>query len=474
MIFHKALFCIIIISCLITSIIIWAIMFVKCRSCKIRIPIKEYDAKYVLPIFIAFLLIINAVILIKNELSRYYSFTEMVTDNLNMILNISSAAFLIFVNLSFPKAYLTEKGVISVNTFYPRDTVKYSIQKAGNQKFVRLHIKNNKASDPMYVIKNTDLEDALPVLDDLYGWFDGIFAETKRKTYTLRNFIIIIGTVLLLSGSLFAWYKIEKPFVMVGDRLVRTDSEYVLFSDLIFHSYTYADYYKYLPEIEEKFDEIFDAMMTEYSDYTNYYKFTSKDLNDLKDMPNLKHLCMYSIDDLTEIGEVATLEGLYLGGADKFDKPEDFTPLKNLTDLKYFVGLGLNDFNDLTVFENADDLMFFELTYADIQKGLDVIGSKDNLTILWLSRCTADDFSPIGNCKNLKVLYLNDTNVNDLSFLGDLTELEQLNLSSTNAENYSVLLEMPSLKYLASYKSSIPEDILKKLEEKGVEFSLRV
>lgn len=316
------------------------------------------------------------------------------------------------------------------------------------------------------------MEDALPVLDDLYGWFDGTFAEKKRKNYTLRNFIIIIGIGLLLSGSLFAWYKIEKPFVIVGDRLVRTDSEYVLFSDLIYNSYSYGDYFKYLPEIDEKFDEIFNAMMTEYSAHTNYYKFTSKDLNGLKDMPNLKHLCLHNVPDLTEIGEVTTLEGLYFGGADKFEKPKDFTPLKNLTDLKYFTGLGLNDLNDLTVFENADDLLFFELTYADIQKGLDVIGSKDDLTILWLSFCTADDFSPIGNCKNLKVLYLNDTNVNDLSFLKNLTGLEKLNISGTNAEDYSVLLEMPSLTNLSAREGAIPDDILEKLEEKGVEIGL--
>ncbi|MCH5349598.1 MAG: hypothetical protein J1E40_09760 [Oscillospiraceae bacterium] len=361
---------------------------------------------------------------------------------------------------------------MNVYEFYPRDAVKYSIQKAGNQKFIRLHIKNNKFSDPMYVIKKADRYKAIPVLDDLYGWFDGTFAEKKRKNYILRNYMTVMVISLLLGGSLFALYKIEKPFVIVGDRLVRTDSEYVLFSDLIFHSYTYADYYKYLPEIEEKYHEIYESMMTEYSDCLDNYKFTSKDLNGLKDMLNLKHLCMHSITDLTAIGEVTTLEGLYFGGADQFDKPKDFTPLKNLTNLKYFVGLGLNDLNDLTVFENADDLMFFELTYADIQKGLDVIGSKNDLTILWLSFCTADDFSPIGNCKNLKVLYLNDTNVNDISFLKNLTGLEKLNISGTNAEDYSVLLEMPSLTNLSAREGAIPDDILEKLEEKGVEIGL--
>ncbi|MDE5860540.1 MAG: hypothetical protein K2H23_09205, partial [Oscillospiraceae bacterium] len=146
----------------------------------------------------------------------------------------------------------------------------------------------------------------------------------------------------------------------------------------------------------------------------------------------------------------------------------DYLPLKNLTELKCFLGAGLENFHDLTVFENADELIYFELTCADIQNGLDTICEKENLLVLDFFRCTAEDFSPIGKCVNLKSLALPSTNVADLSFLKNLTKLEVLYISDIDADDYSVLLDLPKLKHLIAENCDIPTEISSELIANGV------
>ena len=281
-----------------------------------------------------------------------------------------------------------------------------------------------------------------------------------------RFLLASIITGLLLIGVLSAWYVIKRPTVYVKNMTIRADSEYVLFNCGMVLAV--RDCYEYLPEIKDKYDDIY----ADTAHYTN--NLTSDDLGKLKNLPDLKHLSINqnSITDLTEIGKLTQLEGLYCGAGDRYDKPKDFTPLRNLTNLKYFSGLALYDLNDLTVFENTNDLLLFQLTGAYIQNGLDVICSKRNLTVLALGGCKSDDFSPIGNCKNLKALFLYDTNVDDLNFLKNLINLEKIDIQGTNAVNYSVLLEMPSLTHIKAYEDTIPEDIYEKLIKKGIHIDL--
>lgn len=94
---------------------------------------------------------------------------------------------------------------------------------------------------------------------------------------------------------------------------------------------------------------------------------------------------------------------------------------------------------------------------------------KENLLNLNLFRSNISDFSPIGKCKKLKKLTISETNITDLSFLKNLKELKYLNISKTNAENYSALLEMPSLEQVSAVDCDIPNEIIEKLTEKGVE-----
>lgn len=442
----------------ISPFVLWCMMYSKSHRCKVCIPINNKEKK--IYFLITFILCTICTIAVANTLS-IYPFTTRVFKIITLVIYVCTAVGSFVEYFFLSKAYLTENGIMEVYTLYPRDSAKYTIEKIEKKTFVNLHIKNN-TSDPYYRIKKVD--EAIPLLDELYGASDGTSAPAqKRKSYLHRFFLASIVTGLLLMGILSAWYAIKRPIVFVGDKIVRTDSEYALFNYGIFT--VIRDCYEYFPEMEEKFDDMHEAV-----DYTN--TLTSNDLEELKNMPNLKHLDIdeNSITDLSEIGELILLEGLYLGGSDRFDKPKDFTHLKNLTNLKYFYGFGL-DLNDLTVFENADGLLYFELSGADIQNGLDIVCSKDDLTVLSLSSCTSDDFSPIGNCKKLKRLGLSNTNVNDLSFLKYLTNVERLYIKGVHAEDYSALLEMPSLTYLSLYRGTIPEDILKKLEEKGVELS---
>ena len=415
----------------ISPFVLWCMMYSKSHRCKVCIPINNKEKK--IYFLITFILCTICTIAVANSLS-IYPFTTRVFKIITLVIYLCTAVGSFVEYFFLSKAYLTENGIMEVYTLYPRDSAKYTIEKTEKKTFVNLHIKNN-TSDPYYRIKEVD--EAIPLLNELYGESDKTTAPAqKRKSYLHRFFLTSIVIGLLLMVLLSAWYSIKRPIVFVGDKIVSTDSEYALFNYGIFTAI--RDCYEYFPEMEEKFNDMHEAV-----DYTN--TLTSNDLEELKNMPNLKHLDIdeNNITDLSEIGELILLEGLYLGGSDRFDKPKDFTPLKNLTNLKYFSGAGLYDLNDLTVFENADGLLYFELTGAYIQNGLDVICNKDDLMVLNLYSCTADDFSSIESCKKLKYLCLEDTNVDDLSFLKNLTGLEKLYIQGTNAQIILYCLKCP-------------------------------
>ncbi|MCH5193463.1 MAG: hypothetical protein J1F11_05845 [Oscillospiraceae bacterium] len=304
----------------------------------------------------------------------------------------------------------------------------------------------------------------------------------------------------------------------MGDKIVRTDSEYVLFQPI---SSFWNSYLMNIANFKESFPEIGEYYMVTYNDVDSTENITSEDLKQLRKIPELKYLSLYdnNITDLTEIGKLTQLKGLCLGNIHTikpYEDIEDYSPLKNLTDLKYFSGKRLSNFTDISVFENADSLITLEITGADLQGGLDAVSSLENLIELRLTSCAADDFSPVGNCKNLKILDLSYTNVEDLSFLENLNELEFLSLGYTSTDNYntigyckklrvlnisgtnitdlsflkeltdledlimdeippcdySVLLEMPSLNFIAAYRDDIPDEIYNSLKRKDVTMNL--
>lgn len=358
------------------------------------------------------------------------------------------------------RSYLTENGIVSDNSFFPVKSVKYSVETVGDEYMINLYTKKPKPSYT-FLVKN---KDAVSMLEKHYEKADGVIPDVKIKRGTVKYLLTLLCTSLIFVGGIFSWYENQKPFIFVKDVIIPTDTEWAMFCDAGYFDLMFTYRIDYYDELKGKSQEMWDNRY-------DLQNLTPEDIVVLKELPSLKHLDVIAsdIDDLTTIGELKQLEGLAIGGGDMFAKPTDYSPLKNLTKLKYFIGFGLYNFNDMTVFENADDLAYLELTYADIQSGLDVIGEKKNLLDLEMFSCTADDFSPIGNCTNLKRLIISNTNVTDLSFLKNLTDLEYLVISDTNAEDYSVLLELPSLKKVSAINCDIPNEIIETLTERGIE-----
>lgn len=358
------------------------------------------------------------------------------------------------------RAYLTEDGIVSDNSFFPVKSVKYSVETVGDEYMINLYTKKPKPSYT-FLVKNKEV---LSMLEKHYEKADGNAPDVKIKRGTVKYLLILLCTSLIFVGGIFSWYENQKPFIFVKDVIIPTNTEWAMFNGVGFADLMLSNRIDYYDDLNVKTGEMLD----------NQYhpqNLTAEDIVVLKEFPNLKYLDFVAnnIDDLTTIGELTQLEGLAIGGGDMFAKPTDYSPLKNLTKLKYFIGFGLYNFNDMTVFENADDLAYLELTYADIQSGLDVIGEKKNLLDLEMYSCTAYDFSPIGNCTNLKRLVISNTNVTDLSFFKNLTNLEYLVISNTKAEDYSVLLELPSLKKVSAINCDIPDEIIETLTERGIE-----
>lgn len=450
----------------------WAVFVFMIFSSDTHIPIKEKSGKrWIFAVLCIGLTIYSLIWFAEYEDSS--SFTHSVQSIILLILYLSAAVFFFIEAVAVPKAYLTENGIMSFYASYPKDTAKYTLKKEKNKVFIKLYTDGTKPI-VSYKISALLLKDhAIPLLDGLYGKFDRTAPAGRNKNYTVRYLAASLTVSLLIIGAASLWYAIEKPVIFVGEKLVRTNSEYAVF-DTPYRFLDFNGYYFNFPNYSRRIE--YSRKMLAASDETD--ALTSSDLKHLKEMPYLRHLCLTNndIDDLTEIGKLTQLEGLYIGGEKRFhgDKevykiPEDYSPLKNLTNLRFFAGLGLSNLNDLTVFENSDDLLLFVLTGTDIQKGLDIICSNESLTVLDLSGCTADDYSPVGNCKNLQVLYLRGSNAKDLSFLRNLTNLKILDIDDISAQDYAVLLELPSLEYVRMYVDDLPDEIPEKLEEKGVE-----
>lgn len=429
------------------------------RKYKERIPIKKYSPQYSWVIAFAVLNVLNALMSVY-ELHLGNHFEEIVFSSVKIVCYTLIVIMCISLLLLNTRAYITEGGVICFCKFFPPKSVKYSIKRTGGDMIIRLYSEKSR-NDVKFTLKSNDK--AVEMTGKLYDEFDGKAEGCHDKSHVTRNNIILFSMIIIFVGGLLTWYGITKPVVFIGNSVIKSDSEYAILSDLGFINLRIGYDAKYFPEFDREYKIFYNSIDCD--------TLTSKDLTVLKQMPNLRYVDVTrnNIDDITTIGELTQLEGLAFGGGDKLIKPKDYSPLKNLINLKYFEGLGLYELNDLTIFENMNKLEYFELTAADIQTGLDIICEKENLLSLNLFRCNAEDFSPIGKCDKLKILYLSETNVTDLSFLKDLSELEHLDIDNVNAEDYLPLLELPKLNKLCAENTDIPNYIVNKLAAKGVD-----
>lgn len=433
---------------------------IKKRKHGKRITIKPYPNNYGLIIFYGIIQGLNAGLAVYSL--KDCNFTESVLNRIKIVCYLLIACTCILAYFLRTRIFLTEGGIVSNDWFFPPKSLKYSVETVEKEINIKLYT-NRKKHDQIYYAKN---KEAVSMLEKLYDEFDGNAPDVKFKSGTVKYLLTFLCSSLIFVGGIFAWYEIKKPVVFIGEKIVKTDSEYALFDSIGYRDimFGFTAESEFDAELAKRGDEMYD-----YIDRTE--NLTPKDMAALGKMPNLKYISVYgnNITDLSEIGRLAQLEGLAFGARINNDIPEDYLPLKNLTNLKYFLGAGLENFHDLTVFENADELIYFELTCADIQSGLDIICEKENLLVLELFQCTAEDFSTIEKCVNLKSLGLSSTNVTDLSFLKNLNELEHLYINNIDVDDYSVLLDLPKLNHVFARDTKLPQEIIEKLTEKGVD-----
>lgn len=443
-------------------IICTAVTFAKSSRCKKRIKIKDAHQKYIGFGFGAVCFLILTALTAVPAFMYDRGFTEKVTDALKATSYVMAAVYSLFELVFGSAAFLTEDGIITQAAFYPAGKAKYRLEKDERETFISLFTNKEKYDFSFFVSKKNE-SDITAAVEELYEEFNGTVPKHRRQSYFKRNFLINVCSLLIIAGGIFIWYISSKPVIFVGDKILKTNSEYAVFNAFGYHELVFGNASQYFDKLYEKSDEILENI-----DYTQ--NLTSEDMAALKQMPNLKYLdiTLNSVTDLTEIGKLTQLEGFALGGGVLISKPKDYSPVGNLKGLKYFCGLGLYDLNDLTLFEDMDDIAYFELTATDIKNGLDVICEKEDLLYLNLFLCTSEDFSPIGKCSKLKHLDISETNAADLSFLKNLTELETLDISGINAEDYSVLADLPRLKRLDARYNEIPQEIIDELTEKGV------
>ena len=123
----------------------------------------------------------------------------------------------------------------------------------------------------------------------------------------------------------------------------------------------------------------------------------------------------------------------------------DLSPLAELKELDFWLGLGNNNISDLSPLAELKNL-----------EGISLNGNN------------ISDFSPLAELKNLKFLYLYDNNISDLSPLAELKNLEMLLLTQNNISDISAIVGLTQLKRLDIGKNNIsvipPLAELKKLE----------
>ena len=148
---------------------------------------------------------------------------------------------------------------------------------------------------------------------------------------------------------------------------------------------------------------------------------------------------------------------------------------------KYFTNL-----RTFTLYNSADDNTDYlknmtkleYLDYADFDGTLDFASLKNmkKLRTLFTIDCeNITNWSEVENLVSLEGLYVPNKGITDLSPLANLQNLKHLDISgSKEITDYSVLLELDSLTGIWFSRGQIPEDMVKKIDEKTAENRARM
>ena len=389
--------------------------------------------------------------------ARYYV-AEIVGKS--AVLTVYLAALLAHIMIICEHVYFSEKYVVVNGCFYSSENISFAVNPPDSDtvsdKRIDLFYRNKKS--PFCQIpynEHTPEEDYYKLLEKYKDR-----AVTEGKTSKISHPLLLswlIASVLFTTGA-YAYFTVAKPWITIGKCAILKDQKNVSFSS------------------RGGSDSMFPYHSDEETVSDDYYfkpkKSLDGELYKLKELTELRSLNIRtcSISDISFLNNLDSLEELYMGGGDMFDKPDDYSPLDHLTGLKVFEYFGAGKFDRYEALQKMPELHTLLLTHRKIGSyDIDRIKQIPSLENLSLGLCEISDDSGIGSLSGIKVLELGGASMKDPSDLAEIDSVEILYLSGFETDDYSFLLGMKSLKKLHIDKDKLPEEIKSALEKKGVE-----
>ncbi len=216
--------------------------------------------------------------------------------------------------------------------------------------------------------------------------------------------------------------------------------------------YIYAD--DYTDNVFYKVDEVEELELWDPSQYT---------LKHLKYCGNLKRLVISSTpyDNLDFISDLEITYFCIVAECRDWSKISTLTHLNELT-------IAFSDFDDVALLQSMSEL---ESLYLSCRGTVDISRIGELPKLNELSICAQnDDISDISKCTQLTSLSIfNCKNIKDISFLMDMDNIEEIYLQSLDIEDYSFLTKMKSLKTVKIWNIPLGDEIIKELQDKGVD-----
>lgn len=346
------------------------------------------------------------------------------------------------------RVYISEKYIVSGGYFYPTDKVKFSLDSPaagfGNDKNINLFYQNSKT--PFCLIpynEKTPDEEYYKILETFTG---RDHSDHKRRSFSNPLVISwIITSCVLIAGGFFVYRNISLPWISIGKCMILKNQEVVSFSPV-------------------PFDE-----NNEY--YFKPGKSVDGELYKLKELTDLKSLniTQCSVSDLSFLGDLDSLEELYMGGGSRTEMPDDNSPLDHLTGLKVFEYYGSEKFDRYESLLKMPELYKLTLTRRHISSAdIGQIKKIPALRKLDLELCVIEDDSGIEALDGITSLNISGAAFENIAVLAKMDSIEELTLYNLETDDFSFLSEMDSLRTLHIGHDKLPENLVRDLEKNGV------
>ena len=292
---------------------------------------------------------------------------------------------------------------------------------------------------------------------------------TQETKMVKRLFLTVFALVVAVLGLAFSG---EKAYAADDET---DDSEIVYF----FSDKNFQAYINEILGVEDLNADIRKEDMEKIQEIDLSSKNNISNISAIKYMPNLKKLCLdnyYGNINLSEIGQIKSLEYLSIKRENLGHDIKDITALGNLTNLTYLDLSGnmdvtdisalksltklesLNLMNckvtDISVLENLTNLTYLDLCYCGKITDISALKKLSKLTNLrfnmldFTEENAESHMSVISSLKNLKELYIAycDLKNEHTVMFENLKNLETLYIHANNITDYSFITKLPNLK----------------------------